>query len=59
VRRPAESLGDWDWVAKAEARLPHSKLVGEPVAAVGDPPTDGQDGYGGEEAPHQGEGEVG
>jgi anti-sigma B factor antagonist len=37
----------------------NSKLVGEPVAAVGDPPTEGEDGEGGEYGPEEGEGEVG
>jgi len=35
------------------------ELVGEPVAAVGDPPTEGEDGEGGDYGPDEGESEVG
>ena len=34
-------------------------LVGEPVAAVSDPPAEGQYGEGGDDGPYEGEGEVG
>ena len=33
--------------------------VGEPVAAVGDPPAEGEDGEGGDDGPDKGESEVG
>ena len=47
--------------AATKARAAHERreLVGEPVAAVGDPPAEGEDGEGGDDSPDEGEGEVG